>query len=87
MGTGNMLSGARPTNCLAIFRQGQQHIRLGDDERRGEEVRHDERDAALQALFGQPFIDHADAGSRARYQHVPHRDIFVQRQANAFVRG
>jgi len=62
-----MLSGAKPTNFSRFFRQGQQHIRLGDNEWRGEEVRHDERDAAFEPLFCQPVIYQADA--------VPVRDI------------
>ena len=46
---------------------------------------HDERDAAFESLLGQPFIYNADTGSLARYQHVLHRDIFVQRQTIATV--
>ena len=81
---GNMLSGAKPTNFSAILSGKDNSISVsGDDEWRGEEVRHDERDAALEPLFGQPFIYQADAGSRARNQHVLHRDIFVQRQTTA----
>jgi hypothetical protein len=33
------------------FGQGQQHIRIGEDERRGEEVWYDEGDAALESLL------------------------------------